>query len=99
MSARLKSVSPEQTLRASPPRLLTETEAAAYLSLPLAAMKRIMAGRVLIDGRVRWDRRALDAWLDRESGLSASEAHQERNAADEALDEYLAATQRAPRRA
>ena len=46
------------------PRLLDDRAAAAYLSLPVAALKRLRQGRVLIDGRVRWDRLALDAWLD-----------------------------------
>lgn len=86
-------------LRASTaPRLLTDAEAADYLSLPQAAMRRIMSGRVLIDGRIRWDRRALDAWLDRESGLSVSDVQHERNTADEAFDEYIAGAQRAARR-
>lgn len=45
-------------------RLLTAEAAAAYLSLPVAAVKRLAAGRVVLDGRVRWDRMALDAMLD-----------------------------------
>ncbi len=53
------------------PRLLTEQAAAEYLSLPRAAMKLIKAGRTAIAGRIRWDRLALDAWLDEEAGIAA----------------------------
>lgn len=52
------------------PRLLTERQAARYLGLPIAAMRRLLQGRVALDGRVRWDRKALDVWLDRESGIA-----------------------------
>ncbi len=53
------------------PRLLTEQAAADYLSLPRASMKKVAAGRTTIAGRVRWDREALDAWLDEQHGTGA----------------------------
>lgn len=81
------------------PRLLREQDAAAYLSLPNAAMRRIRAGRVIVDGRVRWDRQALDAWLDRESGISATTpASEARTAAEDLLDGWLANAPHAARR-
>lgn len=73
------------------PRLLTDQQAAAYLSVPVATMKRLLTGRIIIEGRVRWDRRALDAWLDRESGLGApGEKNEHRSEAETALDDWLA---------
>lgn len=81
------------------PRLLTERDAAAYLSLPLAAMKRVQAGRVVLDGRVRWDRLALDEWLD---GLRGSKPPSAANlnlpGPDAALAQFLADTNHAARR-
>lgn len=50
--------------KAVEPRLLTAKDAAAYLSLPVAAVRRMLDGRVMIGGRTRWDRQALDALLD-----------------------------------
>ena len=41
------------------PRLLDQKSAAEYLSLPAAVVGRMATGRVLIDGRTRWDRVAL----------------------------------------
>jgi len=72
------------------PRLLTEKAAAAYLSLPLACMRRLPEGRVIIDGRLRWDRLALDAWLDgnRRPGVQSS-ANENLTEADAALDRFL----------
>ena len=81
------------------PRLLTERAAAEYLSLPLAAMKRLQAGRVVLDGRVRWDRLALDEWLDGLRGLKPqSPANQNASGADAALAQFLADSQDAARR-
>ena len=53
------------------PRLLTEQAAADYLSIPKACMKKVASGRTTIAGRVRWDRQALDAWLDEQHGVEA----------------------------
>jgi hypothetical protein len=80
------------------PRLLTERAAAAYLSLPVAAMKRLQAGRVTLDGKVRWDRRALDEWLDALRGARPQSANQNASGPDAALAQFLADTQDASRR-
>lgn len=81
------------------PRLLTERAAAEYLSIPIAGVRRLTAGRVVLDGRVRWDRLALDAWLDgmgRQSSSSA--ANQNLTGPDAALEQWLADSQNAARR-
>jgi len=81
------------------PRLLDQAAAAAYLSLPLAAVKRLASGRVMIDGRVRWDRVALDAWLDAQRGVTTQlPANQNLSDADAALARFRQAKNRAPRR-
>jgi hypothetical protein len=80
------------------PRLLTERAAAAYLSLPLAAMKRVQAGRVVLDGRVRWDRKALDDYLDGLRGAKLTVANSNLSGPDAALAQFLADTQDAARR-
>lgn len=81
------------------PRLLTERDAAAYLSLPVAHMRRLPAGRVVLDGRVRWDRLELDAWLDGLRGaLPQSPANQNTSGPDAALAQFLADQDHAPRR-
>lgn len=49
-----------------PPRLLTEAAAAAYLSLRAKDMAQVTVGRVTVAGRLRFDRAALDRWLDGE---------------------------------
>jgi hypothetical protein len=76
------------------PRLLDDRAAAAYLSLPVAALKRLRQGRVIIDGRTRWDRFALDAWLDEQRGVVAPSAAGRRPAnqddAEAALDRWTA---------
>ena len=81
------------------PRLLDQNAAARYLSLPLAAVRRLAAGRVSIDGRVRWDRVALDAWLDEQRGVRAqSPANENLTDADAALARFTEASRHAPRR-
>lgn len=81
------------------PRLLTERAAAEYLSLPLTGMRKVTAGRVVLSGRIRWDRIALDEWLDelrgRPSELGA--ANQNLNAADDALAGWIADQKNASR--
>lgn len=72
-------------------RLLTERQAADYLGVPLKSMKRLTVGRVPIDGRVRWDRYALDRWLDDMGGFGApSPANTNQSEADAALERFLA---------
>jgi len=81
------------------PRLLDVRAAAAYLSLPVKAVQRLTAGRVLIEGRVRWDRVALDAWLDEQRGVRVhSPANENQTEADAALARFLEAPRHAPRR-
>ncbi len=46
------------------PRLLTTKEAAAYLSLSPNSLKKHGPAPVRIGGSLRYDRHALDAWID-----------------------------------
>lgn len=81
------------------PRLLDAHAAAAYLSLPVKAVQRLAAGRVTIDGRTRWDRVALDAWLDGERGSRvAPPANENATDADDALARFLEGQAHAPGR-
>jgi hypothetical protein len=81
------------------PRLLTDRAAAEYLSIPLTGVRKIMAGRVLLDGRVRWDRLKLDAWIDGlGGGASQSHANENPTGADAALAQFLADQKNASRR-
>jgi hypothetical protein len=80
------------------PRLLTEQAAADYLSLPRTAMKQVRAGRTAIAGKVRWDRMALDAWLDEQRGVAAQLPAAD-DAPEAALDRFLSRRDEdAPRR-
>jgi hypothetical protein len=54
------------------PRLLTEDQAAAYLGLPAATVRKLPFGHVRLGTRHRYDRKALDAALDRMAGLDSS---------------------------
>lgn len=57
------------------PRLLTEEQVADYLGdIPLSEVKRQGVGRVPIGRCVRYDLRAIDAWLDSLSGLIPNSA-------------------------
>ena len=49
------------------PRLLKPQEAADYLALPLATLKRLGIGRRQLGPHVRYDRYVIDAYLDGES--------------------------------
>jgi hypothetical protein len=87
------------SLGALAPRLLTEQAAAEYLSLPKAAMKLVRAGRTAIAGKVRWDRLALDAWLDEQRGVVAQLEPVGEDTPEAALDRFLdRRDQDAPRR-
>lgn len=58
--------------RVIPPRLLTKDQAADYLGeIPVTEVVRQGIGRVPIGQHIRYDIRAIDAWLDELSGLSA----------------------------
>ena len=81
------------------PRLLTERAVAEYLSLPITAVRKVMAGRLVLEGRIRWDRQALDAWLDAmRGGAPSSVANTNLSGPDAALAQFLADTQNAARR-
>lgn len=81
------------------PRLLDQRSAAEYLALPLAAVRRLTAGRVQISGRVRWDRVALDAWLDAQRGVTVeAPANENHTEADAALERFLETQRHDPRR-
>ena len=57
------------------PRLLTREQAAAYCGLSVHAFSEwVKTGRLPgpIRGTLRWDRKAIDAALDRASGLQAT---------------------------
>lgn len=57
------------------PRLLTDDEAAEYLGVPKAEVVRQGIGRVPFGRYVRYDRRALDAYLDQLAGLAPHSAN------------------------
>lgn len=56
------------------PRLLDEDQAADYLGVPLKSFRRDPIGRIVVCGRVRFDRFAIDAHLDNLSGLAPKSA-------------------------
>lgn len=70
-------------------RLLTEQEAAAYLSLPAATVRKLPFGHVRLGTRHRYDRKALDAALDRMAGLDSS-AEPNVNKANAELARFIA---------
>lgn len=71
------------------PRLLTEDEAAAYLALPTATVRKLSFGHVRLGTRHRYDRKALDAHLDRLAGLDSS-AEPNMNKANAELAQFIA---------
>ena len=82
------------------PRLLTAEAVAQYLSVPVASARRLTIGRTVLDGRVRWDRVAIDAHLDEAPApgvLSPSPANSNDTEADAALAQYLEAQAHASR--
>lgn len=70
-------------------RLMTDDEAAAYLSIPKAALRRMTVGRVNVGGRWRWDRKALDADLDQKAGLVAPVPPSTGSTPDDLLNQWL----------
>lgn len=83
------------------PRLLTDKAAAQYVSLPVAEFKRLAIGRVPMGSRVRYDRRALDAHLDRLSGIapqSSAPTLVDDDSPDAAFDRFLECKSDATRR-
>ena len=88
----------ERILRADQiaPRGLTKADAAAYCGCSKDAFNTwIKKGLVpeAIPGTQRWDRKAIDWYLDRASGLPQETA----SAADDALAEWLASERKAGR--
>ena len=70
-----------------PPRLLTMTQAAAYLGLPVSAFSGPPIEVVKSAGRRRYDRAALDAFVDALSGQIGPPPEDDPQAA---LDRFLA---------
>lgn len=59
-------------------RMLTQKDAASYCGLPIAGFEReVNAGRLpcpaVLDGKERWDVKALDRYLDQLSGAYVPE--------------------------
>jgi hypothetical protein len=79
------------------PRLLTLEQAAAYLSLPKAEMQRLGLGLVRLGLRQRYDKNAIDAQLDRLSGLESSETANVDDC-EAALERFLEGVRDASRR-
>lgn len=68
------------------PRLMTKTEAAAYCGFTASRFGQLVRAGTFpasISGTTRWDRHAIDAALDRLSGLKSDEGQS-------ALDRWLA---------
>ena len=84
-------------LRNSPitPRLLTAAEAAAYFRLPVSRFRQLRLGEITFGSKVLYDRHALDAYLDRASGLAGPGPALDE--ADSALARFAARPQRAAR--
>lgn len=71
------------------PRLLTAEEAAAYFHLSVKSFERLNVGRVPLGAAIRYDRVALDAYLDELSGLARTSPTPHANDdAEAALDRF-----------
>lgn len=70
------------------PRLLTDEQAAAYLSMPVATVVREGIGRVRFGRHTRYDRAAIDAWLDERAGLTPRIAETP-DSAEAAFDRFV----------
>ncbi len=56
------------------PRLLTRQQAAAYCSISLETFDDYRRRGIVpdpVDGTARWDRKLIDQWLDRASGIKS----------------------------
>lgn len=80
------------------PRLLTEKEAGEYLRLPVTEVRKLACGRVIMGTKVRYDRKAIDAYLDRIGGLVVHSAANEDDP-DEELERFIAGRKNAARSA
>lgn len=77
-------------LRTLRPRLLQANEGAAYFGLPVAQFERLRIGRACFGTKVRYDKRALDAFLDRLSDISSPTPQHSGNDPEAALDRFTA---------
>jgi hypothetical protein len=71
------------------PRLLSIADAATYLGVARKTLGRLPVSPIRLGDRVLYDRRALDAWIARESGERKAEKPD-----DPALEELLARRRR-----
>jgi hypothetical protein len=86
-------------ISAERPRGMTAAHAAAYIGIPLALFERERPpGAFRIGDRLRWDRVALDRWIDIQTG-SVQEIPQEANSNASGLGKIAngAKTSRKPR--
>lgn len=75
------------------PRLMTRAQAAAYCAMTASRFSQLVKAGTFpgpIPGTTRWDRVAIDAALDRHSGISPSK----NDRAGAALDEWLSRRQK-----
>lgn len=71
------------------PRLLTAKQASEYLNLPNTFFVSLGIGAVKVGRYTRYDRKAIDAFIDAESGMPMLGGH-EANEADAALERFNA---------
>lgn len=73
------------------PRLLGKAQVAQYLNIPLSSVNKLVVGRVIIDGRTRWDIAIIDRWLDELAGPAPNRSSsQDQSEAEIALERFLA---------
>lgn len=69
---------PDRTTLPDWPRVMAEPRAAAYLDMSPGTFRKHVMPEIppvpLTPGRQGWDRRALDAWVDRRAGRTAPSA-------------------------
>lgn len=70
------------------PRLLTLEQAAAYLNVPMAEVRRKGVGMVRFGSRVRYDRAALDGWLDAQRGVAPESSALDDDSPEAALERF-----------
>jgi hypothetical protein len=70
-----------------PKRVLTASEAAHYLAMPVAAVRRMRIGEIKLGSSVRYDVKAIDLYLDQIGGLSSSGII--RSSAEAALEKFV----------
>ena len=73
------------------PRLMDRAEAAAYCGYSPGQFSRLVtSGRLppALRGLRRWDRAAIDAWLDQASGIDRSLAKTPKQVSDDAFDAW-----------